>query len=738
MSDTTEKPRIRVTSKTSSMGGYTRDSFANFRANLGYGTGNISSSGTYGFNPITRNHTLLEWMYRGSWIVQTVVDSFADDMTRMRTRIKSDLKPDVIDSLNTYINARQIWQQLNSAIKWSRLYGGALAVIQIEGQKPDTPLRLQTVGKGQFKGLLVLDRWMVWPHLNDLVTEPGPHFGTPRYYDTVADAQTIPHMRIHHSRVIRFDGVQLPYWQWIAENMWGLSVIEPMFDRLVAFDSATTGAAQLVYRAHLRTYYVDKLRELIATGGKMYQAFLQQMDLIRSMQSIEGMTILDSTDKFETQQYAFSGLDSVLIQFGQQISGACKIPLVRLFGQSPAGLSATGESDLRNYYDAVKCEQEARLYDPVAIIYDLAYRSLTGVELPKGFSHIFNPLWQMSDTEKAGVASSTTSTVLSAFGEGIISQKTTLKELRQSAEVTGIWTNITDEDIEAADSEPPPPPSAEGGPNAAQGGPPQEGEPDSDEHEGEEVLGEGGEPGIPGHDDVLPAIQGGDPDEDLAQLLQEEDLDDQADNHTWQEEPLEEEGDVNTSRNLLNAQTEGDLQSKTLPGFRLPTRKERRAYARKHALRLLTQDSFAMRDIHGITCVIETPKGTRRVGYGWAVQMPADYGYISGTSSAEGPMEQMDCYIGPDPKSSTVYVIEQVEPDRGLFDEHKVMLGYPSVEAAKKDYRAAFADGRGQERIGHVLTMSIKDFKRWLQRWNAGRQGPRTSAAQRKSHRFAV
>lgn len=65
----------------------------------------------------------------------------------------------------------------------------------------------------------------------------------PRYYDTVADAQAMPNWRIHYSRVIRIDGVDLPYWQRIAENGWGQSVTERLWDRLVAFDSTTEGAA---------------------------------------------------------------------------------------------------------------------------------------------------------------------------------------------------------------------------------------------------------------------------------------------------------------------------------------------------------------------------------------------------------------------------------------------------------------------------------------------------------------
>jgi phage-related protein (TIGR01555 family) len=259
--------------------------------------------------------------------------------------------------------------------------------------------------------------------------------------------------RIHYSRVIRLDGVELPYWQKISENLWGQSVVERLFDRLIAFDSTTAGAAQLVYKAHLRTLAVDGLREVIGMGGPALEALIKNVDMIRRFQSNEGVTLIDAKDKFEAHQYSFSGLDNVLLQFGQQLSGATGIPLVRLFGQSPAGLNSTGESDVRNYYDNIKQQQERRLRLPLTRLLEVIVRSELGIEPPEGFQFGFNPLWQLSDTEKADIAQKTTQTVTGAYDDGLISQQTALKELRQSSHITGVWSNITDEMINEADDE---------------------------------------------------------------------------------------------------------------------------------------------------------------------------------------------------------------------------------------------------------------------------------------------
>ncbi|MBD1219984.1 DUF1073 domain-containing protein [Acinetobacter seifertii] len=437
---------------------FTKDSFQNFAARVGLGTGNQHDQSGYGFNFLSRNRLKLEAMYRSSWVVGQVVDVVADDMTRKGVKLSGLTDPKESEKIDQEMDRLQVWGRLNKTIKWSRLYGGAIAVMMIDGQNVSTQLNPNTIGKDQFKGLLVLDRWMVQPTLEDLVTELGPDYGTPRYYDVITDSVGLCNQKVHYSRVIRMDGVELPYNQSITENLWGQSVIERLEDRLTIFDSATLGAGQLVYKAHLRTYKVKGLRSLIAAGGQLYEALVKQINMIRQWQSNEGLTLMDADDTYEAHQYNFSGLDNILLQFGQQISGATGIPLVRLFGQSPAGLNSTGDSDLSNYYDNINQQQEGRLRTPLQILYAVLHMSVLGKPLPDSFSFKFASLWQLDDEKKANVAKGVTEAVIAAEEGGLIKRSTALKELRQSSEVTGVFSHITDEEIKEADDEDPPPP----------------------------------------------------------------------------------------------------------------------------------------------------------------------------------------------------------------------------------------------------------------------------------------
>lgn len=436
----------------------TADSFVNFAQKLGVGADNALSTASYGYNPITRNRVQLEWIHRGSWLGGVAVDTVADDMTRAGVEFHSDLAPDVLEVLQADATKYEVWNCINETVRWSRLYGGCIAVMLIDGQDLKTPLRLDTVGPGQFKGMLCLDRWMVEQTLEDLVTDYGPNLGLPRYYRILSNAPALRGMSVHHSRVVlRLEGVKLPHQQRLTENLWGISVLERLYDRMIAFDSASTGAAQLVYKSYLRTLKVPGMRDIVAAGGEPLNGLLGYVNIMRRFQGQEGITLLDGEDTFEVQGHsAFSGLSDALTQFGQQLSGALQIPLTRLFGQSPSGMNSTGESDMRMYYDHINQQQNKTLLSGVTAIYK-AIAASNSVTLPNNFSLSFKNLWQLSDNEKATIASTITTAVTGAHDAGLIGQHTALKELRQASKVNGVFSNITDELIESATDETQPP-----------------------------------------------------------------------------------------------------------------------------------------------------------------------------------------------------------------------------------------------------------------------------------------
>lgn len=657
---------------------YTGDSYQNFAARVGIGTDNMSSASRYGFNPVSRIRTLMEWTYRGSWLCRVAVDVIANDMTRAGIEVSGELSPEERQKLDRALLKFQIWGKLNSTIKWARLYGGCIAVMLIDGQDPSFPLRLETIKPDQFKGLLVLDRWMVEPSLEDLVSEMGADMGLPKYYRVTTDAPGMRGAKIHYSRCIRIIGDDLPWWQLIAENLWGASVLEALWDRLTAFDSATLGTAQLVYKAHLRTHKVENLRELIAAGGKMFEALVKQVEHIRRFQSNEGLTLIDSKDEMEYNSYSFAGLSDVLLQLGQQISGALQIPLTRLFGQSPAGLNSTGESDLRTYYDNINQQQELRLRPGTDTLMKVIAAS-EGFMLPDDFGFMFRSLWQMNEVEKADVANKVTDTVTKALDAGLISPRRALNELRDQSRQTGVFNTVEDEDVEQLDEMIQPPVEID----------PETGQPVPVEPGGEPGGGEEGGNPFGGGEEAAEA-EGGD---------------------TEQGSPHE--GTAGKPGGPEGAPGEKAPQNKGQPAAAKKIDRSTDRRMRDHSLPPLTE-------VHGLPIVIETRRGeVRKGGAGarrWAVTMPADYGYIRGTSSAEGAMEQLDVFVcGDNPDAvPEIFIVDTLSPATGYaFDEHKVVLGMDSEDAVRNLFRAAYHDN-ADARIGAITRVTLRTLKKWM------------------------
>lgn len=421
----------------------TTDGLSNVVARLGVNGTNAISGGTYRRSGLSLNQQLLETMYESSWVAGKLVDCIAEDMTRAGVVITDP--SDQVDEVHRTLTQTQCWTQLTSLIKWARLYGGALAVMLIDGQDLASPLLLNRVTRASFKGLKIFDRWRVTP-------ESGPvDMSEPEFY-TMPSGQ-----RIHASRVLRQIGTEVPYWAAQRLSGWGASVLERADDRILAYDSVTMGAANLVFKAHLRTMQIDRYREVLAQGGRAEENLIKSLKLMQTLQTNEGLTVMDKEDTFATHSYAFAGLSDVMLQFGQQVSAASGIPLVRLFGQSPAGLNASGDADFRNYYDNVNAIQEARLRPALETLLQVVYRSTTGNPPPVEYAFEFASLWQKSDTDKAAIAKTTAETVTALVEADIIDKATALRELQASSLVTGFGASITDEQVEEADEQPPEP-----------------------------------------------------------------------------------------------------------------------------------------------------------------------------------------------------------------------------------------------------------------------------------------
>ena len=233
----------------------------------------------------------------------------------------------------------------------------------------------------------------------------------------------------------------------MASSYWGDSVLSRCHDSIERYEFAMGSVANLLNLSLIRTMKIEGFQETLAMGGEAENNMIKTIQLSTEMQTISKMLCVDSTTNVETTAYSFGGIPDVLSAYEREVSGSGKIPIVSLFGQSPAGLSATGESDTRQYYDNVFSMQESSLRTPLSKIFHVLHLSLTGQELPDDFGFSFVPLWQMSDIEKATLAKMTIDSIAVLSSQGIGTTEMYMRELKDSSQQTGVFTGITDEDI---------------------------------------------------------------------------------------------------------------------------------------------------------------------------------------------------------------------------------------------------------------------------------------------------
>lgn len=402
----------------------------------GLGTDRDKRSYSVWADPRILTRQELENMYRGSWLAKKIVNAVADDMTREWLHVTFDG-----EELGTTIEQAEkrfaLKRKTNEALKWSRLYGGAVIIIGTRDRNLAKPLDVKNVRKGDLRYLHVVDRWRLSPAGSLNRDLESPNFGMPDSY--VLAESTV---QVHHTRVLRFNGEKLPYFAWLRNAMWDDSVLQHVMDSLMNCDTTTQAIATMMFESNVDVVKSEGLADVLAR--KDGEAVLtKRFQVAALLKSFNRMLLLDGTESYEKKQNSFANLDKVIQQFMIDVSGAADIPMTRLFGTSATGMNATGDNDVRNYYDMVSAKQEAELRPQLEYLYEVLVRSELG-HMPEDFRFDFNPLWQLSETEQATVEKTRAERDQVYLNAGVVTEALVARELKER----GTYRNMTDDDIE--------------------------------------------------------------------------------------------------------------------------------------------------------------------------------------------------------------------------------------------------------------------------------------------------
>ena len=434
------------------------DGYSNAAAFLGEDSP-LLASGTFRRSGLTSNTELLTVTYRENWLAKRIIDMPSEDMTRAWYTLATALPENALHDIHALEAEHSVRQELTNAIRYARLYGGSIALIVIRGEEEilDQPLDTDSLLPGCFQGLLVIDRSQgIEPSLELVSDLDDPDFGLPMYYTVNLEwrveseewrangsaAIQYQQVKIHHSRVLRFIGRELPYLETVAENYWGASELEHLWDELQKRSATSANIAQLIFQANITTLKMGDLGTHLAFGDDdMRNTLMQALQNENRLRTSYGLQLMSANDSLETHAYTFSGLSDIYEAFMMDMAGAAEIPATKLFGRSPQGMNSTGEADLRNYYDMIAQLQQRLLRPALERLLPILAISCWGFA-PEDMEIVFNPVMTTSDTERAELTEKLTADVFKGYEIGLLTKEQALTELKSRGAGIGIYTKL--------------------------------------------------------------------------------------------------------------------------------------------------------------------------------------------------------------------------------------------------------------------------------------------------------
>lgn len=383
------------------------DRLQNFVSGIGT-TKDKRVSNQFGLNVIAPAE--LSAMHRSDWLARKIVDIIPHDMTRewRNWQAKGSAAGGVteedrqgqigpIEETEARLGVRQ---KVAEAMQKARLYGGSALVIGVDGNA-EHELLPDELAKDELLYLNVLSRFEVAVDQieNNVLS---PYYREPKFYN-VTGANGAP-AKIHPSRVIRFIGAPILDNQAVIDG-WGDPVLHVVYDAVQNASASQEGIASLLNEAKVDVIKVPELSKWLETT-KGTADLTRRFTYANQLKSSINMLLLEGDgttgETWEQKQIQFAQFPDLMRLFLQVAAGAADIPVTRLLGQSPAGLNATGDSDIRNYYDNISARQEIELRPALSRLDELLIRSALGSRPPEIY-YEWAPLWQLSAKEKAEV-----------------------------------------------------------------------------------------------------------------------------------------------------------------------------------------------------------------------------------------------------------------------------------------------------------------------------------------------
>lgn len=376
-----------------------------------YGTQQDSSEAyRYEREPIIPDMQLTG-LYEGNGLFAKIIDTPAEEA--LKHGFDLGLNSEELDTfVEDALDALEWEEKAATAIKWARLYGGSIIVMLIDdGRGLEEPVDWKHVRS--IDELRVYERAIVQPDYASLymqdyggrgVGNRVSKFGRPEFYYV---SSIFGSFLVHESRCLLFRNGVLPEQTTnTTYQLWGMPEYVRIRRALRETLTAHGDSVKLLERSVQAIYSMKNLAQLLATDDGENQVLkrLQVIDMARGL--LNSIAIDSEGESYDFKVAQFSGVRDVIDASCNMLSSLTNIPQTLLFGRSPAGMNATGESDLESWYNFVDRIRKLMLKPNLRILLDVLFRAGVAsgdIEEEPAYKLRFDPLWSLSESEQADV-----------------------------------------------------------------------------------------------------------------------------------------------------------------------------------------------------------------------------------------------------------------------------------------------------------------------------------------------
>jgi phage-related protein (TIGR01555 family) len=343
-------------------------------------------------------------------IPRRYVDAIGDEILRHRPTITLGTDDeananDLIAGFEEFLKATQFHHALAEVVKLQRLYGGAGLVLLIDdGLDPAEPVEPERIRA--IRGYVPLSRHELIPE-DFSITD----YSKPSHYRITTSQRLTPdqqgsyvNVRIHSSRIARFDGLYLPWNVRVRNTGWGQSVLQLIWEAYKRYESAMAGLESMTTDADLFVHKIPGLFQRIASGNE--GDLRKRLEANSLSRSVYGGMVVDVEEDLQFLNRALSNIASATDPFIKDLQAATGWPASILMGDSPGGLGKEGRFEERVWASLVEQWQEVYCRTPITEVFQYILLSKEGPtrgRAPRSWTVHFPNVFTQTEAEDAAL-----------------------------------------------------------------------------------------------------------------------------------------------------------------------------------------------------------------------------------------------------------------------------------------------------------------------------------------------